>query len=339
MKHSDENQQDHVDDPMELVLRNVNPRPKPPAEVEQAVYEHVLGDWKKLRANKKRRKKVVYWSVAASVLMALLIRSLLYQFDGAIDRTEALASVEKLKGSISISVDNIPVQLAPGDKYNLLFSGQTFSTAANSGASLKWGENSTIRVDQNSEIYLHSNTKVELLAGQIYVDIPPGPGQTPSTVELRIITHLGVIDHIGTQFMVSSDATSVEVKVREGAVSIDNSKQVFVTATGQQSILGQSDQVSHKAISTHDPDWRWAEKLAPAFELDGRPLSDFLAWVSRETGKEILFDTQIAEDAAKTTIMHGSVDDEPLLALELVLQTNELSWYEQDGKIILFVSH
>lgn len=338
MKFSNDNVPDKSDDPLESLFRDISARPKPPAEIEQAVYAHVSEHWKNLRASKARKKKAVYWSVAASALMALLIGPLIFQSRGMVGDVEALGIVQNQKGSISVYQDNKRTMLKSGEKSRLLFPGQTFITEANSGALIKWGEESTVRVDQHTELYLRSPTEIELVTGQVYVDIKPKSAHNPSDVNFRIFTHLGTIDHIGTQFMVSSDAANVDVKVREGAVSISNNNQVFVTAKGQQSILGQSDQVSHQAILTYGPDWQWVEKLAPSFELEGRPVGEFLAWVSRETGKGVVFDTKAAEDIANTTIMHGSVDKEPLLALAVVLQTNELSWYEKDGTITLFVS-
>jgi hypothetical protein len=65
---------------------------------------------------------------------------------------------------------------------------------------------------------------------------------------------------------------------------------------------------------------------------------DFLGWVQRETGRRCIFDSSAAEGVARDTLIHGaSLDMEPMLALDLVLQTNELSWQEQDGEILIFI--
>jgi len=338
MKRIKDNQPESVDVSLEPLFRNIAARPEPPADVKQAIYRHVLNDWKKLRAHKKRRKSVVYWSAAASVLFALLLSPLMFQPQDAARDAEALGIVEHYKGAVSVFQETKRIQLSSRDKAFPLFSGQSLRTAANSGLSINWGSGSTIRIDQNTELRLRSNTEIELVNGQIYVDIPTVPGRTRPSVNLQVITRLGSIRHIGTQFMVSSDAASVKVKVREGNVSIDNNKQVFVTSKGQQATLSESDKISHDTVLTYGPDWQWVEKLAPVFVLDGHSLMEFLTWIGRETGKEILFKTPAAENIAIKTVVHGSVDEEPLQALKLVLQTNDLSWYEQDGKIYLFVS-
>jgi len=106
MKLSNENEPDKSDDPLEPLLRNMSARPKPPVEIEQAVYEHVSEQWKNLRAHKARRKKVVLWSAAASVLMALLIGPMIFQSRGMIGDMEALGMVQNQKGYISVSQGN-----------------------------------------------------------------------------------------------------------------------------------------------------------------------------------------------------------------------------------------
>jgi len=338
MEHSKDKQSDPVDDSLELLFRNISARPKPPADVEQAVYEHALKDFKRMRARKKRQKRTVYWSVAASVLLAILVRPMIFPSHEATGGADVLGIVENYRGDASVLQENQRIQLTSSEKAIPLFPGQSLFTAANSGMSIKWGAENTIRINQNTELKLRSASEIELVTGEIYVDIPTIPGRSLSSVKLQVVTRLGSINHVGTQFMVSSDASNVEIKVREGSVSVDDGKQVLVATKGQQAILGESDQVVRDAVLTYGPDWQWIEKLAPAFILEGRSLMDFLTWVHRETGKEIQFKTTAAKGIATSTIMHGSVDDEPLKALGLVLQTNDLSWYEQDGKIYLFIS-
>jgi len=341
--HSKNKQAIPVDGSFESLFLNISARPEPPADITQSVYTHVLADWKKLRVGKKWKKRITYWSVAASVVLAILVSPVMFQSHEATVGAQAVGLVENYEGTVSVFQKSQRIQLRSGDEVFPLFSGQTLSTAANSGVSINWGSGnwgtgSTIRIDQNTELKLRSPTEIELVTGQIYVDIPNFPDHTQANAELQIETRFGLISHTGTQFMVSSDAATVQVKVREGSVSVDNNKQVFVTTAGQQATLDGSDQISHKAVITYGPGWQWAENLAPAFLLEGHSLMDFLTWIHKETGKDILFKTAAARSIAINTIMHGSVDDDPLKALGLVLQTNELSWYEQDGKIYLLVS-
>jgi len=337
MKTGKDKHTEPSEDSLESTLRNIDARPKPPAELEQAVYQHVLEDWKKLGTNKKRKKIAIYWSVAASLLMAILIQPLLFQPEDGVRDVQALGLVENQRGSVFLIQDDERIQITAADKAKLLFPEQSISTGTNAGLAILWGDVNSVRVDENTEIHLSSSTDIELISGRIYVDIPPVSGQNQSGFELRVVTRLGTVNHIGTQFMVTSDADSVEVRVREGSVSIDNSNQVLVMQKGQLTKLSDSAKLNQQVVSTYGPDWQWTEKLTPAFALEGKALSDFLDWVGRESGREVLFDSIAAKDIARNTIMHGSIDEEPLRALDIILDTNDLSWYEQDGKVILFL--
>ena len=65
----------NIDELFASMFSDVEARPQPPAEIEQAVFVQILRQWEMQRANKKR-KKVIYLSMAAAVLMALLFQPL-----------------------------------------------------------------------------------------------------------------------------------------------------------------------------------------------------------------------------------------------------------------------
>ena len=158
--------------------------------------------------------------------------------------------------------------------------------------------------------------------------------------ELQIVTRFGTIRHTGTQFAVAVDEEELEVKVREGSVAIDTGSQSHPAQAGIRATLGDDGNFSSGPVETHGPSWRWVERLAPAYEIEGRSVMDFLGWVQRETGKRCVYESGAAEDLARDTLIHGaSLEMEPMLPLDLVLQTNELSWQEQDGEILISLEH
>jgi hypothetical protein len=53
-------------------------------------------------------------------------------------------------------------------------------------------------------------------------------------------------------------------------------------------------------------------------------MSDFLDWVSRESGRSLEYGSVAAETLARDTVMRGTVDLQPMRALELMLQTSDL---------------
>ena len=138
--------------------------------------------------------------------------------------------------------------------------------------------------------------------------------------------------------MVSSLPDSVVVKVREGSVAVTNDQQTLITAAGYQSTLDADGEIDRKTVAVFGDQWQWAEQLAPAFSVEGKSLREVLERIGRESGKQILYESANAERIANTTIMHGSIDGDPKNSLEILLETNDLSWFEKDGIMHLFVS-
>jgi hypothetical protein len=78
-------------------------------------------------------------------------------------------------------------------------------------------------------------------------------------------------------------------------------------------------------MSTHGRQWSWVEALAPEFEIEDRPLGDFLQWAARETGRELQITDDRARSVVERTRLRGSVRGlTPLEALERVLRSTSL---------------
>jgi hypothetical protein len=127
--------------------------------------------------------------------------------------------------------------------------------------------------------------------------------------------------------------------VREGTVSIVNGSRTLVSGRGDQTIIGDSGAIQTNTTSTYGADWQWVERLAPGYILEGSTLENFLYWVQRETGKDMHYQSADVHHAAADTILHGSIDLQPMDSLAMVLETTDLSWFERDGIIYLSLNH
>ncbi len=327
------------DEVFESLFRSVPVRPRAPDDVEKAAFRHFRRHWDALHPRQIRKKRVVYWAIAASILLVLLIQPVVFQLGEKAGPALAVGKVEKHRGDVAVLVDGKRVDLKVGDPPFELFPKQSLLTGNGAGLSVQWGGHKTVRVDQNSRLNLLSGNEIELVTGQIYVDVPPNSGSTGPNGILRITTRFGTISHTGTQFMVSANDEALEVRVREGTVTLESGKQRLVSHQGEQTIVDASGDMSSSATSIYGNGWQWVEKLSPGFELEGSSVVDFLTWVRRETGKQVVYESPEAQDSAGSTILHGSVDLEPMQSLDLVLQTTEMVWYEKDGAIHLSVGH
>jgi hypothetical protein len=189
----------------------------------------------------------------------------------------------------------------------------------------------TLRVAGDTVLELSGPTAGVLRHGQIYVDIPPG---TPTKSPFQLKTRAGTIEHVGTQFEVTSNDRLVRLRVREGLVRLRNPKSDIDAAVGVELTALNDGSVSRSTIPTYGRDWLWVAALAPDYEIEGKPLLGFLEWASRELGRPIKFSDDHARAVAERTILHGSVRGrEPLDALNSVLATTSLT-YEIRGDAI-----
>jgi ferric-dicitrate binding protein FerR (iron transport regulator) len=162
----------------------------------------------------------------------------------------------------------------------------------------------------------------------LYLDFPPG------SKPFVLHTPGGIVEHIGTQFEVLATERDVRIRVREGSVRVLTLNGTETVETGTELFVPNTGPVVSHSVSTYGPEWEWVEAISPPYEIENRPLIDFLAWVARETGRRLDFADAHAQEVALHTRLHGSVDGlKPLEALDRVLSTTSLR-FEVDGGTI-----
>jgi len=182
----------------------------------------------------------------------------------------------------------------------------------------------TLRVAAGTVLNLTGGVEVSLAHGLVYLDVPPS---IKSSTPLRILTRAGAIEHLGTQFEVLSNEGAVRIRVREGKVRLVGHAGTVVATAGTELLASVRGGISQRSVETYGRDWLWVAALAPDYDIEGRPLIDFLQWVSRELGRRVEYADAHAHDVAAHTIMHGSVRGrEPLEALADVLATTSLTY-------------
>ena len=88
------------------------------------------------------------------------------------------------------------------------------------------------------------------------------------------------------------------------------------------------------AVSPQDARWQWATSIAPVFEIERQPLSQFLDWVARETGKHLEYADDEVRARAEQLILRGSVRDlAPEQALAAVLATTPFTQTQSPSAI------
>jgi hypothetical protein len=100
--------------------------------------------------------------------------------------------------------------------------------------------------------------------------------------------------------------------------------------------LKANDDVVFDKVTPYDDAWDWTETLAPTFEIENRPLADFLKWAARETGRELVFENDDTRLAAMSTRLHGSVSGfTPSEAVASVLPTTSFEYSIDERRILI----
>ena len=145
---------------------------------------------------------------------------------------------------------------------------------------------------------------------------------------------------LGKQFEVMSSSAGLRVRVREGSVWIEGEQEPqspgLTGAVGEQVRLDPEGAVERSPFSPVDPAWSWAAALAVVPPIDGRPPTELLDWVARETRHEPRFADTDSENRAHTVVLHGSLANAtPLEALEAALATTDLEHVIQEDGVLL----
>lgn len=186
-----------------------------------------------------------------------------------------------------------------------LHAGDELSTGGERAA-LGVGDALSLRLDRHTRLRFEGMGHVTLLAGAVYVD----SGGLNATAALRIDTPAGVVRHVGTQFQVHVRDGLTRVLVREGRV-------VLTAAGGAALDLGAGDLAEvgrgrldlQRGQPSSGADWEWAADVAPTFDIENRPLSEFLAWLAREQGWQLRYADGAVQSRAQEIRLHGSLSN------------------------------
>jgi hypothetical protein len=185
----------------------------------------------------------------------------------------------------------------------------------------------TLRIAAGSLLEVPSASLIRLPQGLVYLDLP-------SAVPVRLATRAGILEHIGTEFEVFSDAQTVRIRVREGRLRLRNASRQTLIDTGIQLTANPDGTLTQSPVTPYGADWLWVAALTPDYDIEGQPLLNFLQWAARELGRPLGFADAHAREIAVRTVLHGSVKGrEPLEALRAVLSTTSLR-YEIRGDTI-----
>lgn len=308
------------DDTTTRLLRMAGPRPGVGAARAEEIRRAVHVEWQAATAGRVVRRRTIVASalLAVAAVLALVFRLTTTPSSLGLPGGPTIATVERVDGMLA---------LAPGAG---LHAGRWIETGGTSRAALRLASGASVRLDTATRARLLSSTVVELTAGAIYLDT----GASSAGLEVR--TPLGTAHDIGTQFEVRLREASLQVRVRSGLVELQHGGGLTPAAAGTAVTLTGGVATVIPA-APHGAVWEWAAALAPAFEIEGRPLAAFLDHLAREQGWTLRYADAALSRTASTIVLHGSVNGlPPREALAVVLATSGLAHRFQDGDLFVF---
>lgn len=214
----------------------------------------------------------------------------------------------------------------------VLRDGAWLETAPQSRAALRLASGHALRLDVDTRLRVVAPAVIALERGTVYVD--SHAASSGGSVEIR--TPLGVATDVGTRFEVRLRDSSLRVRVREGIVNVTRDGRIHEARGGSELVLDQAGGVERRAVPLYGPQWQWSLEIAPAFDLEGRTLREFLGWVSRETGWRLRFHDPTVAAGTASVILSGSIEGlTPVDALTVVLPTSGLHHRIIEGDLIV----
>ena len=210
-----------------------------------------------------------------------------------------------------------------------LHAGQTLDVRGDSLITLVGGGN--LRVARESSFEVVAANAVKLDRGELYVDIPPG---SRGSDRFRVVTPAGEFRHVGTQFAVAIVNGMTRLRVREGSVLWHALEGDSTVNAGTEVVIDRNRTVTRRPIPTTGREWAWAEAMAPDFDIENRPLMEFLVWFSRETGRKLVLADDAVRKQTATILMHGNVHGLTAMeALSAVMASTTLRFELPEGVI------
>ena len=312
------------------ILRSAGRRATPSDDVTRSIRLAVEAEWRAAVGKRPGRARLG-WSIAACV--ALVCVGIWQYRQGSPSSGERMADVSIEIGSVH-SKDGWLERWQPVQRYEAIRTGTELATGSDGRAALVLEDQVSLRLDHDTRIALTDLHHVRIESGAVYVDSQGAP--QPDIERLQIMSPAGAVRHVGTQYEVRVAGAGVQIAVREGRIELNTAVATHRAQAGERLTVSSTGSVQRQSLSREDASWDWVAATAPAFEIEGRPLSQFLTWAARELGADVVYANAASEAEASRVLLSGSIVGlSPAEALTAVLPTTSLSVERREGQLVI----
>ena len=272
-----------TDGDVRRLLELAGPRLQPPADVEDRIRAATLAAVDALPEPATRQSTRV-WAIAAALLLAVGAGFLISRIPGQ------AAPV----GEIVYATGGYTVRGSETSSSQLM-AGSIVRTSGGGRLLVDLGADRTLRIDSGSSVTLRSPSELWLHGGRIYVD---AAGRESVTV----VTPFAWVTDVGTQFEVSVAGETLEVSTREGRVDVRLGEKMVRSEArpgrGEHLVIHGLVVHSRSDVPTTGERWDWTQASRPLFAVGQRSVGEYLHWAARESGRTLIFRTELAEQQA-----------------------------------------
>ncbi|MGH8244300.1 MAG: FecR domain-containing protein [Steroidobacteraceae bacterium] len=303
-------------DLVESLIRSAGRRVEPPEDARQQVFLASHAAFREKTARRRERLWMLWAGAAAALVLAV---ALMLRWTPPVGQQTELARIARIAGDVEVATGDAWRPVA--EARQRLTAGVKLRTLADGRAALTLAGGESLRIAADTELMLDAPGRLYLQDGTIYID----SGARPAAGRVEIVTPAGTARDLGTQFELQVEGAALRLRVREGIVGLDRGGRSLTGQAGEQVSIDGLGGVTRAPIAPYDPAWDWAEAIAPMPDMDGQPASALIAWVARETGRRLRYESALVEQRAAAVILHGEIRHlAPLEALEAMLATTDL---------------
>lgn len=268
-----------MDNNFDKLIKTHGKRTKPDDVMQRRALNNVRAHWQETLERKRKQRNYRIIGIAASFFVVIgMVVLLNSNFISGINNH--FSDIQYVQGEILISIDGKNWESNKGES---LKEAKWLKTSADSYASVTLTDNSQLRINQNTIIEVISPLKINLVAGEIYIDADKSTGKN----RLIIKTPQGIVQHIGTRYLLKANERKLLLAVRNGMVKIKGNQLKQQVNAGKKLNIEDSGEFKISPISNNDNLWKWTLVAAGPFISQGKTLNDFVVWYAHENGYKI----------------------------------------------------
>jgi ferric-dicitrate binding protein FerR (iron transport regulator) len=317
-------------DEIERLVRLAGPRRAASDDRRNRVLSRAREEWASthLRRARRRRSGLAVLALAAAVVLA--VRLWPGRSAPVPEPVAEVATLVQTSGAVSLLAESGASQLMPGARVP---AGSHVRTGPDTVAGLALDGDVSLRLDRDTLVRLRGADAIELERGAVYLDT--GRMQ-PSPRAVSVVTTMGTLRDVGTQFEVRLLEDRVRLRVRDGTVIFERGRMSARVARGTELMAGRDGEPSIRPFAAFGAEWAWVGQAAAPFNLSESTLRQFLDWFERETGYTTTFVPAGVGADASTIRLQGSIAAmSPEEALDVVLPAVGLEYRLDNGVLVL----